>query len=595
MLLALAGDAILTFVRVLPLAGPIALGAWFFATPYIRVPAVIAILFLIWVLRPGSRDSGESLARNEAPDLHAAIDDLKKRIDIGARIDVRLDDKVNASAREVRGLFGVAGVRRVLTLGVPLLALLGKEETRAVIAHEFGHFSREHGRFGHWLYWAHLDWLSYAARVDHDSSSLARAGVVFAELFAPAFSRRAMVWSRRCEYEADADAARAVGGAPLIGGLARLDAYSAWSGEDFPRIVRGWQCAESAAPSDWLERMFSAFEATPFDRLAELHAGEASRPDNWLDTHPVLAQRAAALAVPPYVGPREPLTGSALLGSLWPSVVADYNARWRKDNAVAWAVAHARWRLIEAPLIAAQAVAGWPIAQRLARAKALRRSEPERGLGELTALHAEAPGDRGTTFACAAARLAEGDAGAVEPMRALARDDATWHVPVCARMIRYYEKIGDRARANRWAEQMENSAVLEARAHDRVCDDIIAGKHAPTTRPAVLIDTLRAGFAADPVVARAWLVESKVSLDVAATARAATMRADALILVIDPFDTDKQPNDDDAVRSRHREALADLIEPNVLPAVISFYTTEAVPAALQATLDRLPPSSAYVR
>src|SRR5215468_3123524 len=212
MLLALAGDAILTFVRVLPLGGPIAVAALFFDSALIRVPAVIAIVFLIWVLRPGSRDSGESLGRGEAPELHAALDDIKTRLDVRAHIDVRLIDGANAGAHEVRGLFGIAGVRRVMLLGVPLLAVLGREETRAVIAHELGHFSRQHGLFGHWLYWAHLYWLSYAARIDHESSSLARAGAVFARLFAPAFSRRAMVWSRRTEYEADADAARAIGG-----------------------------------------------------------------------------------------------------------------------------------------------------------------------------------------------------------------------------------------------------------------------------------------------------------------------------------------------------------------------------------------------
>src|SRR5262249_32014182 len=187
------------------------------------------------------------------------------------------------------------------------------------------------------------------------------------------------------------------------------------------------------------------------------------------------------------------------------------------------------------------------------------------------------------------------DAGAVEQLRTLAREDATWHVPVCARVVRHYEKVGDRARTTRWTEQMDSSAALEARAHDRVCHDIVAGKLAPTTRLAPLIETLHAGCAADAAVARAWLVESKAPLEVAATARAATMRVDALILVGDPFDADQRPHDDDAISSRHRQALADLIEPNALPAVICFYTTEAPPAALRSTLERLPSGSAYVR
>src|SRR5262245_37016738 len=260
-LLALTGDAILTFVRVLPLAGPIAIGALFVNNTFIHALAALAVVFLIWVMRPRYRDSGKSIAREDAPELYDTLDDLKTKLDVGRRIDVRLDDEVNASAREARGLFGLVGTRRVLTLGLPLLALLGKDETRAVIAHEFGHFSRRHGRLGHWLYWAHLGWLSHAEQIDEESSILDLAGASIAEIFVPAFSRRAMVWSRRCEYEADADAARAVGGQQLIRALARVDAFNAWQTEMLPHIIQGWQCVEPTAPANGLERIIRAFEA----------------------------------------------------------------------------------------------------------------------------------------------------------------------------------------------------------------------------------------------------------------------------------------------------------------------------------------------
>ena len=58
-------------------------------------------------MRPGYRDSGKSIERKDAPELYAALDDLKTKLDVGGRMDVRLDDEVNASAREARGLFGL--------------------------------------------------------------------------------------------------------------------------------------------------------------------------------------------------------------------------------------------------------------------------------------------------------------------------------------------------------------------------------------------------------------------------------------------------------------------------------------------------------
>jgi Zn-dependent protease with chaperone function len=596
-LLALAGDVILTFVRMLPFAGPIAIGALFVNNAFVYALAAFTIVFLIWLMRPGYRDSGKRIEQKDASELYAALDDLKAQLDVGGRMDVRLDDEANAGAREARGLFGLVGTRRVLMLGVPLLALLGKDEARAVIAHEFGHFSRRHGRLGHWLYWAHLGWLSHVEQIDDESSILDRAGATIAESFVPAFSRRAMVWSRRCEYEADADAAGAVGGEHLVSGLARLDVFSAWLADEFPRIIHRWQGAVPTAPDNYLERMIDAFEATPLDILATIEAGETSRSGDWLDTHPRLAERAAALGVQPKFAPRDGPSGSALLGGLWPTIAAEYNARWRKENAVAWSVAHTRCRLIEAPLLAAEpeAVAHWPIARRLERARALRKLEPARGLAELAALHAATADDRSIAFAYAAARLTERDASAVEPMRALAREDATWRVPAYARLVRYHDRIGDREGARRWAGALARASEPEMGAYASVCDDLNAGNHSPTTRPAPLIETVRAGLAADPVVAKAWLVECKAALVAAGETRGAPLRVDALILVVDPFDAMQQPNDLVVVKARHQQVLGDLIEPDALPVVISFYSTEPLPEALRDALERLPADSAYVR
>jgi Zn-dependent protease with chaperone function len=588
-LLALVGDALLTFVRAVPLAGPVAFGTLLFLPdPLFLALGSGAVVLLIWVTRPGVRETGRSISRTESPELYAALDDLKTRLDVGRRLDVRLEHDVNAGAREARGLFGLLGTRRVLTLGVPLLALLGKDEARAVIAHEFGHLSRRHGRHGHWLYWAHLDWLWHAEQTDEDSSIIYRAGGAIAEMFAPIFSRRAMVWSRRSEYEADADAAGAVGGAYVVSALARLDAFSAWQADELPRITRGWQRAEPTAPQDWLERMIAAFEALSADTLATAAAEAASRTSDWADTHPKLPERAAALGLKPCLAPRNGPAGSALLGAYWPTAAADFNARWRKESAVAWAVAHARYRLIEAPLIAAapETAAEWPIAQRLARATALRRSEPTRGLAELAALHAAAPDNRHVTFAHGAARLADGDASAVESLLALAKADASWRVPVCTRLVWHHNRIDDRAGTGRWADQLHHVSESAARSYAQICDNLAAGQLAATARPAPLIEALRAGFAADPTVAKAWLVQGK-----AETGRV----SDALILVLDPFDETRQPYDTGVVEDRHYQQLADLIEPNGLPVVISFYSTEPLPVDLQAALDKLPAASAYAR
>jgi hypothetical protein len=184
------------------------------------------------------------------------------------------------------------------------------------------------------------------------------------------------------------------------------------------------------------------------------------------------------------------------------------------------------------------------MAQRLDRAKALRRYEPARGLAELEALHAMVPEDRRITFAYASARLTEGDASAVKTLSMLAKDDARWRVRVFARLC------------------------------------IIA------TGPAI---------AAEPAVATAWLAEGKAPLAGTQAACPEPQRVDALIIAVDPFDSAQRPNDVDAIKDRQRQVLTELIEPDALPIVISFNTTEPLPAALSVALERHPAAGVYRR
>ena len=595
--LALFGDLTLTFVRALPLVIWPILGALLYHQVLFYWLAGIAALFLMWLVRPGYRDHGRPVSRQEMPDLYATLDHLKKDIDVDGRLQIQLDDEMNASAREVRGLFGLFGNRRLMTIGVPLLAILGKNEARAVIAHELGHFSRRHGRLGHFLYWAHMGWLSHVELIDEDSTVLDQIGAKFAYVFLPIFSPRAMVWSRRCEYEADADAARAAGAPSIISALTRLSLFAAWQERELPRLAYSWQRSEPRAPADYLDRLSKAFvEATPGLTL-DLVARESSRDREWRDTHPPLAQRAKALNVAIAVTHRGEAAGPALLGTSWRTAMNDYNALWQKAYAAEWAVAHERYRLIEAPLLGASdfEAAAWPIRRRLERARALRKLDPKLGIAALKALAAAAPEDRMTAFVLAIAQLTGGDSTAIERLKTIAEADASYRVPVCIRLVRYLREHGDSISAEKWETQLDTSGAELARAYGAVDQEISAGKTVATSRPPAFRMALFAGLATDPAIAKAWLLETTAPLATRKKLHAVTLRVDALVLLIDPFDQNQQPYDIDALRDRYRGCLGNLIEPNALPIVFSFFTTEPLPAELAAQLAKFPPTATYTR
>src|SRR5262249_49779390 len=365
------------------------------------------------------------------------------------------------------GLLGLWGNGGLMTIGIPLLAILRNEEARAVIGHELGHFSRRHGRLGHFLYWAHMGWLSHVEQIDRDSSALDRIGANFARLFLPMFSHRAMVWSRRCEYEAGGDPAGAAGPQNVIGPLPRIPLSPPGQPRDPPRLPSSWQRSEPRARADYLARLSKAFvEATP-ELARDLVARESSRGTGWRDTHPPLAHRAMALNVAIALTDRGEAAGPALLRTSWPAVVDDYNARWQRAHAAEWAVAHKHYVLIEAPLLGASdaEAAALSIPQRLQRARALGKLDPKRGTAALRALAAAAPDDRMTAFTLATARLTGGDRTAIEQLKTIAETDATYRVPVCIRLVQYLREQGESIAAEKWETQLETSGAELAQAH----------------------------------------------------------------------------------------------------------------------------------
>src|SRR5262245_52769338 len=83
--LALLGDAVLTFVRVLPLAFIPIVGAVITNNTFFYWVTGIAVPFLVWLVRPGLRDDGNPISPKDMPELYAAVDRLKSEIDVDGR------------------------------------------------------------------------------------------------------------------------------------------------------------------------------------------------------------------------------------------------------------------------------------------------------------------------------------------------------------------------------------------------------------------------------------------------------------------------------------------------------------------------------
>lgn len=108
---------------------------------------VLGSMFTLATWRPGLAP-GVDVTPEDAPELWALVTELSETTGTRGPEQVRLVGDVNAAVSEDARFFGVFGGPRRMYLGVPLLQGLTVSQLRAVLAHEFGHFSGTHTRLG---------------------------------------------------------------------------------------------------------------------------------------------------------------------------------------------------------------------------------------------------------------------------------------------------------------------------------------------------------------------------------------------------------------------------------------------------------------
>ncbi|MBN1610539.1 MAG: M48 family metallopeptidase [Polyangiaceae bacterium] len=187
---------------------------------FVKLALICVVLagVILWSVLPRLdrfEPPGPQLTEHAHPQLFALIRDVADKTGQAMPREVYLVADVNAFVAQRGGIMGLFS-RRVMGLGLPLLALLSVSELRAVLAHEFGHFHGGDTMLGPWIY--------------KTRSAMARTIIALAER-GSSIVRKPFEWygnfflgithsiSRAQELSADALAARVAGGRHLVSGL----------------------------------------------------------------------------------------------------------------------------------------------------------------------------------------------------------------------------------------------------------------------------------------------------------------------------------------------------------------------------------------
>jgi hypothetical protein len=230
-------------------------------------------------------------------------------------------------------------------------------EIRAILAHEFAHLSRRHGRFSHWIYRLRRSWETMFVQLNQPRLrgrlSLQPMLLRIVRFFWPRFNAHAFVLSRAHEYEADGIAARLTSPEQIAAALTRRVLQDRLLEETFwPRL---WRTAneQPQPPSDVFTQLAAALsQQTPAEDCARWLKESLAVPTTNADTHPCLADRLRALKE--LSGPNDGsnpclLVGvpqiSAAEGLLQPSLDqlrSQVQVLWSKEARETWQARHGR-------------------------------------------------------------------------------------------------------------------------------------------------------------------------------------------------------------------------------------------------------------
>ncbi|MEZ4958979.1 MAG: M48 family metalloprotease [Saprospiraceae bacterium] len=204
-----------------------------------------AFLFkFIFAFKKFDTSGSQEIKRDEHPRLFAFIDRLTDELKAPKPKKIYLLPDVNASVFYNSSFWSMfLPVRKNLNIGLGLVNCLNMSEFKAVLAHEFGHFSQRSMKLGSYVYtvnhvifdlvnnydkwdrtlegWANSDsFLSIFARITYWLANQVRSLLRF---MYGIINKRNMALSREMEYNADLVAVSAAGCEAMISGLRRVD------------------------------------------------------------------------------------------------------------------------------------------------------------------------------------------------------------------------------------------------------------------------------------------------------------------------------------------------------------------------------------
>ena len=319
----------LAFVRKFPVVA-VKLGL-------LLLPLGWIILRSLWVrIEP---PTGLALEAADAPRLFELVERVRRALR-APRIDsILLTEDLNAGVAHVPwlGLFGPG--RTFLVVGLPLLQGLTEPQLEAVLAHEFGHVSGKHTRFGAWVYRTRFTWARLAAQLA--ASQVGAPLRAFVRWYYPRFDAASLVVARAQELQADRESAAFAGPRTAADALVATQLLGRLLGERLWSALARRNASVSEPPTALFAETRALLTGGLAPELATRWVRHAlAESEDPADTHPPLAERLRHLGEAERVPPPGPPASSTLLGTSEARLEQALGRWWSERVTEGWQLRH---------------------------------------------------------------------------------------------------------------------------------------------------------------------------------------------------------------------------------------------------------------
>ena len=239
--------------------------------------------------------SGHRITKDQAPKLFSIIEEIRKKQHSITPDVVLINNDFNAAVVQ-RPRLGILGWdQNYLLLGLPYMLSCDTEHFKAVLAHEFGHFSGAHGHTSVWTYSVRTSWSNIMENLqaqNHWGNYLFKK---FFDWYAPYFSAYSWVLTREHEYQADRCASEYTGAKVNAQELLQMEVKSLSMRSYWENI---WKKVNNDLKPP--ENVFSGAvnilkKPVPEDKSREYLNKSLKARTQVFDTHPSLKDRLAAI------------------------------------------------------------------------------------------------------------------------------------------------------------------------------------------------------------------------------------------------------------------------------------------------------------